>query len=108
MNWVLASVLISLCGCAMSPTASESTREIVLEYIGGNVGTAGPFSKQGKKELDVLSAKDKSEASALIDRGAVGYLIYEPAAKGTTRIILVLKGKVVADYRAANAEPAQR
>lgn len=85
-------------GCATSPTVTETTREVVLKYIGGDFGTAGPFSKHGKKELNVLSPKDRDEAAALLDRGAEGFLIFQP--KMATRVVLVMKGRVVGDFRA--------
>lgn len=92
---------------------SESTREVVLQYLGidAPVGTAGPFAKSAKKELDVLSAADRHQAETLIDHGAVLFLVYanKPASPGSeapapgtnvSRVILVHGGKVVGDFRA--------
>src|SRR4051794_456772 len=101
-----------LAGCTTDPGGSEAVREVVLKYVDADVGTAGPFGKQGKKELDILSDKDRAAALALLDRGAVGFVVfardYGAAARPgsndtatTSRIILVLKGKVVGDFRAA-------
>lgn len=114
----LAVLLVLLGGCATSPGDAEAEREIVLRYLDANVGTAGPFSKHGKKELDILSAPDRAAALALLERGAVGFLVYvpEPAAAApapdapaaaakpaasvaAARIIILLHGKVVGDYR---------
>ena len=105
-----------LSGCGTTALDSESTREVVLQYLGTDaaVGTAGPFGKGGKKELDVLSASDRQKAESMIDRGAVLFLVY--AANGATtdsaapvsRVIMVQGGKVTADFRAEpKAAPAQ-
>jgi hypothetical protein len=99
-----ATLLLSLNGCGTSPVSSEQTREVVLQYLGTDVGTAGPFYQGGKKELDILSAGDRQKADALIDQGAALFLIY--AAPGTTnaghasRVILVHRGSVVGDFNA--------
>jgi hypothetical protein len=103
-----------LAGCGTTAMDSESTREIVLQYLGTDaaVGTAGPFGKGGKKEIDVLSATDRKQVEALIDRGAVLFLVYAttPAAaagespapgSNVSRVIVVQGGKVVGDFRAA-------
>lgn len=97
-----------LSGCGTTALDSESTREVVQEYLGTDaaVGTAGPFGKGGKKELDVLSASDRQKADAMIDHGAVLFLVY--AANAATadsaapvgRVIMVQRGKVVADFHA--------
>lgn len=103
--------LLLLGGCGTSPTNSETTREVVLQYLGGDVGTAGPFGKGGKKELDVLTPADRQAAEALIDRGAAMFLVYganaanaadaqAAAAGGATRVVLVQGGRVVGDFRA--------
>jgi hypothetical protein len=110
-------IITLLAGCGTTAMDSESTREIVLQYLGidAAVGTAGPFGKGGKKEIDVLSAADRKQVEALIDRGAVLFLVYAvtPAAAGespapgsnVSRVIVVQGGKVVGDFRAA-ARPA--
>ena len=98
---LVALVMVLLGGCASSPVNSEKAREVVLSYVGGSVGTAGPFSNQAKKEFGVLSPKDQAEASALIDRGAVAFLIFETGKSSAVRIVLVQKDQVVGDFRAA-------
>jgi hypothetical protein len=97
---------VLLGGCATSRVDSEKTREIVLNYLGGAVGTAGPFSSQAKQEFGVLSPKDQQEASALIDRGAVAFLIFEAGSSSAVRIVLVHKERVVGDFRAVKTEPS--
>jgi hypothetical protein len=47
---------MSQSACSTSPSGAEATREIVLQYIGHDVGTLGPFSKQAKHELAAVSA----------------------------------------------------
>lgn len=103
-------------GCGTTALDSESTREVVLQYLGTDaaVGTAGPFGKGGKKELDVLSASDRQKAEAMIDRGAVLFLVYAAntatadTAAPVSRVIMVQGGKVTADFRAEpKAAPAQ-
>jgi hypothetical protein len=102
-----------LAGCGTTAMDSESTREIVLQYLGADaaVGTAGPFGKGGKKEIDVLSAADRKQVDDLIDRGAVLFLVYAattPAGaagespvpgSNVSRVIVVHGGKVVGDFR---------
>ncbi len=94
--------LILLAGCGTSPIDTESTREIVLQYLGGQVGTAGPFAaKTAKRELDILGDADRRKAEEQIDRGAVVFLVYGESvgATGASRVILVQSNKVVGDYR---------
>jgi hypothetical protein len=110
---LLAALLALFTGCATAPSDAENDREVVLRYLNADVGTTGPFNKHAKKELDVLSAPDRAAASALLDRGAVGFVIFAPrssagstdgtAAADTapaTRVILVAHGKVVGDFGA--------
>jgi hypothetical protein len=102
-------LLLFLGGCATAPSDAESQREVVLRYLDANVGTAGPFGRHAKKELDVLSDKDRAEAMALLNRGAVGFLVFETAGTATDgkpsaptsapRVILVQHGKVAGDFR---------
>ncbi len=97
-----------LSGCGTTALDSESTREVVQQYLGVDsaVGTAGPFGKGGKKELDVLSAPDRQKAEGMIDRGAVLFLVYAAntatadSAAPVSQVILVQSGKVVAAFRA--------
>lgn len=101
--------LVLLAGCGTSPVNTESTRNTVLQYLGGQVGTAGPFSRGGKKELDVLSAADRQKVSDLIDRGAVIFLVYggqQGASKGASRIVVVQGEKIVGDFFAQPDQPA--
>ncbi len=104
------ALVVLLSGCGTSPVDSESTREVVLQYLGGDVGTAGPFGKGGKKELDVLTAADRHQAEQLIDAGASMFLVYGANAAnpnqagGVSRVVLVQHGKIVADLK-AEAKP---
>jgi hypothetical protein len=111
----LSASWLALTGCNSGPANGEADREVVLKYVGGNFGTLGPFSKKTKKELQALSSKDQAAAGELLDRGAVGFVIFGPddgskahTKSGTDadlvnvdRIILVQKGQVVGDFRAA-------
>ena len=105
---------LTLAGCGTTPTATESTREIVLQYLGADaaVGTAGPFAKSAKREIGVLSPTDRAQAEALIDKGAVVFLVYaaQPASAATeapsatstvSRVVLVQRNQVVGDFRVA-------
>lgn len=102
------TIALLLAGCGTTPTGSETTREAVLQYLGtdSDVGTSGPFGKNGLRELDVLSPQDRRAATSLVNRGAVLFVIYghnltDPNATATTtRIILVQRGKVVGDFKA--------
>ena len=84
-------------GCA-SPAdgGPEATREVVLQYLGGNVGTVGPLSKTAKKEFSVLAPSDQARAGELIDLGGEAFLVYKDSA--LNRIILVAGRKVVGDF----------
>lgn len=105
-----SSITLLLSGCATASSSPEAQREVVLQYLDASVGTAGPFSRQAKKELDFLSPKDRTDVLALLDRGAVLFLVFEPPKPGTngkstatasaSRAILVSQGKVVGDFRA--------
>ena len=103
-------ILLFLSGCGTSPVNSETTRETVLEYLGADVGTAGPFYKGGKQELDILSEADRAKAAALIDHGAALFLVY-PANRtanstgSANRVVLVQGGKIVGDFTVP-AKPA--
>ena len=105
-NYALV-VLVLAAGCATPPTTAETEREIVLQHVAADVGTAGPFSKQSKRELDILSDKDRIEASGLLDRGAVFFLVFAKADASLsgpnvpkTRVVVVQHGRVVGDFRA--------
>ena len=99
MKRILLGLLLCSAGCATGPRDVEGAREVVLQYLGGNFGTAGPFSRDGKKELDVLAPADRTQAAALLDQGAVAFLAYQAGA--TTRVVLVAKGRIVGDFRAS-------
>ena len=104
---ILALVVMLCSSCATAPIDTEATREIVLEYVGHEVGTSGPFSKHAKRELAALSAKDRGEAMVLMERGAVGFLIIERNPALPNRIVLIARRKVVGDFPAAKDEPGR-
>ncbi len=103
-----------LCSCSTTPGGPEVAREVVLQHIGPGVGTAGPFNRKDKKELGSLSPQDRSTAITLLDRGALGFLVFgpdngtQPAATGAAladmvkvdRILFVQGGKIVGDFSA--------
>src|SRR4051794_11738267 len=91
--------MLLLAGCGSTGGRPEKTREVVLQYLGGDFGTVGPFGRERKKELDVLAPADRTAALALLDQGALGYTIYQSNAPTAQRMILVAKDKVVGDYR---------
>lgn len=105
------ALIILLSGCGTTPINSETTRETVLEYVGTDVGTAGPFFKGGKKELDILPDADRRKAEALIDGGAALFLVYpanrtsDASTGSASRVVLVQHGKIVGDF-AAVQKPA--
>ena len=106
-----ATLLLTACGT--SPMGTEAAREVVLQYLGTDVGTAGPFYKGGKQELGVLSASDREKASTLIDEGAALFLIYpghaaarDANAGHPTRVVLIHRGTVVGDFPAVPAAAA--
>jgi len=109
---VVAALLALATGCAVGPQGAEQEREVVLQYLGGDAPTAGPFGRQGKNELAVLSEKDRAAALDLLERGAAGFSIYgrAPAAAANAeggdaarvvRVVLVQHGRVVGDFAAA-------
>lgn len=109
---LLLALSFLLSGCGTNPTDVESTRETVLQYLGGDVGTAGPFGRGGIKELYVLSPQDQRAATALIKSGAQAFLVYggspgtpDANIRGVTRIVLVQRGRVVADYHSVPNHP---
>lgn len=101
---LFAFALLFLAGCASAPTDIESTREVVLKYLNADVGTTGPFSKKNPQDLKILTEADRALATALLARGAVGFVIFAgPQSANTgaeTRIVLVQNAKVVGDFRA--------
>lgn len=102
-NVSLVLLTLLLAGCGTSPISTESTRGVVLSYLGGDVGTAGPFGKGGKRELEVLSPAEQKEGEALIDRGAVLFLVYggsatQPKTGSVSRIVFVQNNKVIRDF----------
>ena len=86
----------------------------MLKHVGDGVGTVGPFNRKDKKELDSLSPPDRSAANALLDHGAVGFLIFRaddgtkspPAGAALAdmvnvdRILFVQHGQIVGDFAA--------
>ena len=112
---ILLLSLLVLCGCANPANSPEVARQVVLQHVGGTVGTVGPFTRKDKKELESLSPQDRSTSITLLDRGALGFLICSPD-DGTTprnangvladlikvdRIIFVQNGQIVGDFMAA-------
>jgi hypothetical protein len=97
---ILASVILIAGGCAGSPVSGEEHRELVLQYVGHDVGTVGPFSTKEKRELDVLSEKDRKEAVEMLARGAQAFLVIEPSASVPNRIIVLSGKQVVGDFPA--------
>lgn len=109
---VLSSLL--LCSCASAPGDPEAARGVVLKHIANGVGTVGPFTRKDKKELESLSPQDRTTAAALLDRGALGFLICSPdngtAARASNgaladmvkvdRIIFVQHAQIVGDFPA--------
>ena len=106
--------LLLLCSCTSTPGGPEAAREVVLKRIGDGVGTVGPFTRKDKKELESLSPQDRTTAAALLDHGALGFLICSPdngtAAPASTgaladmvkvdRIIFVQNAQIVGDFPA--------
>jgi hypothetical protein len=97
-SFVLLGFALAVCGGCASPAdgGPEATREVVLQYLGGNVGTVGPLSKTAKKEFSVLAASEQARAGALIDLGGEAFLVYKDAA--LSRIVIVAGRKVVGDF----------
>ena len=102
------AAVLCLAGCSTGPAVSETERELVLQYVGSDAGTSGPFSKKTKQELAILGEKDRLEANALLDRGAVAFLVYSKSTGASataksparTRVVVVQNGRVVGDYLA--------
>ena len=111
---IIVLSLLALGGCANPANRPEIARQVVLQHVGGTVGTIGPFNRKDKKELESLSPQDRTTAIALLDRGALGFLICSPDdgtaqrnASGVladlikvARIIFVQDGKIVGDFAA--------
>ena len=112
---IIALSLLALGGCANPANRPEVARQVVLQHVGGTVGTIGPFNRKDKRELESLSPQDRNTAIALLDGGALGFLICSPD-DGTTprnangvladlikvdRIIFVQDGQIVGDFAAA-------
>jgi hypothetical protein len=111
---LLLSCLLTFAGCASSPEAPEAARQVVLKHVGEGVGTVGPFNRKDKKELASLSPADRAAANALLDRGALGFIVFGPddgtktAASGAAlvdmvnvaRILFVQHGELVGDFAA--------
>jgi hypothetical protein len=118
-----AVVLLIFCGCT-SPSSvgdGEAARQVVMHRLGSDAKIGGPISKDGKKELDVFSPKDRSAASALLDRGAFGFLVFVPdysivfhTKNGiiadsikVDRIVFVVGSEIVGDFHVEKKEPNQ-
>jgi len=111
---IIVLSLLVLCGCANPANAPETARQVVLQHVGGTVGTVGPFTRKDRKELESLSPQDRNSANALLDRGALGFLICSPETGATShaesgaladlikvdRIIFVHDGMIVGDFAA--------
>ena len=106
--------LLFFSGCASETGGPEVAREVVLKHVGEGVGTVGPFNRKDKGELASLSPQDRATAIALLDLGALGFLICS-RSDGTTppttggkladlikvdRILFVQNGQIVGDFRA--------
>jgi hypothetical protein len=112
---IIVLSLLGLGGCANPANAPEAARQVVLQHVGGTVGTVGPFTRKDRKELESLSPQDRNAANALLDRGALGFLICSPENASTPhadsgaladlikvdRIIFVHNGQIVGDFAAA-------
>src|SRR5438105_4394576 len=96
----LAVTVLLFAACASAPATGEERRQLVLEYVGHEVGTVGPFAKNALRELDVLSEKDRREAAALIEHGAVGFLVIEPNPSLPNRIVVVSGKRIIGDFPA--------
>lgn len=109
---ILSAFLVA--GCTSTPGGPEAAREVVLQHVGAGVGTLGPFNRKDKKELGALSPQDRNAAIALLDRGALGFLVFGPDDGSKTpaagaaladlvnvdRILFVEKGLIVGDFAA--------
>ena len=87
---------------------------MVLQHVGPGVGTLGPFNRKDKKELGALSPQDRNAAIALLERGALGFLVFGPDDGSKTptagaaladfvnvdRIVFVQHGQIVGDFAA--------
>lgn len=105
-TWVGLLLMMLLAACGTTPTDSEGKRELVLQYLGTDVGTAGPFYKSAHQEIAVLSNADRRKAEALIEDGAALFLIFQAnaavapnATRTADRLIFVQKGEIVGDFR---------
>lgn len=104
---ILALALVA--GCRSLPDGSESVREVVHEYLGADVGTAGPFYRGAMKEIGMLSAADQSKVEALVNDGAAVFLVFgeagRPANSGASRVLVVKERKVIGDFKPAATTP---
>jgi hypothetical protein len=112
---VITVACIAICGCA-SPQAKRE-KATVVAYLGGwwMEKTSGPFSFERTDELDVLRPPRRSAAMALLNDGAVFFLVFKSDEsvvhengqtswpRGMTkvaRIVFSKGGKIVGDFRA--------
>jgi hypothetical protein len=98
MKRLIPALLVICSSCATAPSDTEATRKVVLKYVHHGVGTEGPFSKGAQRQLAGLAEQDRSAVVALLEHGAVGFLVLEPTPTLPNRVIVVSKGKVVGDY----------
>jgi hypothetical protein len=99
MSRLLPLLLVLACvGCSTPTDNIETARSLVLNYVGHNVGTVGPFSKHATREPALLAEPNRKEAMVQLQRGAEGFLVIEPDPATPNRIVLVLKGKIVGDF----------
>jgi len=110
----IVGLSLLLGSCSTTPGGAEGAREVVLKHVGDGVGTLGPFNRKDKKELASLSPQDRAAANALLDHGAVGFLVFGPddgtksPAAGAAladmvnvdRILFVQHNQIVGDFAA--------
>jgi len=81
----------------------------VTQYLTGGETILGPFSAEGRNQLEVLSKSDQAAATLLLAQGAVGFSVLIPdycmSIEGKNepplrmvRIIFARDGRVVGDF----------
>jgi hypothetical protein len=94
---LILALLLLAPACTTSTSTSEEHREVVLKYVGHDVGTVGPFTRPGT-ELDGLAEQDRQAAIGFLAHGAQGFLIIEPPPGGRKRVILVSNKGILGDF----------